>query len=320
MITNWLKYIFWNPFRAFCYVFPLVPLKIKVQEVRPGIKLLNISNFATRVLAKFAGGFDYAVFYIIDNELVFDTGFSWSARSLKKYFRDHPELQIKYIINSHEHEDHTGNNIVFKDAYPQSKIYAHANALKEILHPRAKLFYRGFLFGPEKEIMAEKIPHSFKLNSGRDLTVIETPGHTPGHIVLYDPQNKVLFSGDLFIAETLDTQLSEANGPQWIESLERVLKFDIELVLDGHGVLLKDTDCKSMLEKKITFLKLLRAKTHEILSLGPIKESELIEKIFKEPSFINFLSMNEGWMSIITDGDFSRSNLIRSFIHEYIEQ
>ena len=320
MIIKLLKYIFWYPFATFCYALPIVPLKLKIKEVSPGVELLIIDNFVTRVLSRFAGGFDYATFYIVDKEIVFDTGFSWSARRLKKHIQEDKNLDIKYIVNSHEHEDHIGNNIVLKDYFPKSEILAHPDALKEIIYPRNKPFYRNFLFGPDKEVAAKALPGRLRTTSQRELKVIHTPGHTPGHIVLLDPVKKILFSGDLFISEELDTQLLGADGPKWIESIENILKYEIELILDGHGVIIKGTDCQLMLNKKLKFLKELRTRTCHILSQGPITEKDLIKKMFNEPGIVNLISSYEGWMSVITGGDFSRSNLVRSFIDEFVDK
>lgn len=279
-----------------------------------------LNNVVTKFLSKFGGGFDYAVIYFVDGELFFDTGYSWASRTLKnKIFKGIDPSRVKFIINSHDHEDHTGNNLLFAHTFPHSKTYAHKLALMNVAFPPPKPWYRRFLFGPEDAAPIHEISSEIQLQSQRQLKVIHTPGHTDGHICLYDPKNKILFTGDLFISETLDTQLEEADGPQWIKSLEMILKLDIELILDGHGVVISGEACKQRLQAKLDYLRLLRARVHEIAAQGSIGQAEFIKELNNTPGLINFLSLGEGWMSILTSGNFSRSNLIRGFLKEYMD-
>lgn len=320
MFANWIVKIFWAPFERFCHLLPLVPIKCQVTEVAPGVTMFVLNNVVTKFLAKFGGGFDYAVIYFIDGELFFDTGYSWASRTLKnKIFKQIDLQKVRYVVNSHDHEDHTGNNSLFTKHFPRAKIFAHKLAQMNVAFPPPKPWYRRFLFGPEEASEVHVIPRELKLQSQRDLQVIHTPGHTDGHICLYDPQNKILLTGDLFIAETLDTQLEEADGPQWITSLEQVLGLDIELILDGHGVVLRGADCRKALEAKLSFLRLLRQRVHHVAAQGNVGQAELIKAINDTPGLVNFLSLGEGWMSLITSGNFSRSNLIRGFLREYMD-
>lgn len=71
------------------------------------------------------------------------------------------------------------------------------------------------------------------------ITVIFTPGHTPGHICLYLHQSKILVTGDALIAEggrllgpnpqtTDDMDLA-------IKSLQKLTPYDVEVVICYHG-------------------------------------------------------------------------------------
>ena len=67
---------------------------------------------------------------------------------------------------------------------------------------------------------------------------IETPGHTPGHICLYEPGKKVFICGDhiLFDITPNITLSSEGRNPlkEYLMSLDKVYDFEVELVLPGH--------------------------------------------------------------------------------------
>src|SRR4030042_747095 len=48
-----------------------------------------------------------------DGILLVDTGFEQTADILNTTLRNISKANIKYVINSHEHSDHTGGNLVF---------------------------------------------------------------------------------------------------------------------------------------------------------------------------------------------------------------
>ncbi|MFD9721721.1 MBL fold metallo-hydrolase [Streptomyces sp. NPDC059076] len=69
----------------------------------------------------------------------------------------------------------------------------------------------------------------------RQLRVLHLPGHTPGSIGLYDEERRVLFSGDvLYDDELLDT-LAGSDIGQYIATMKRLRRLDIDLVHAGHG-------------------------------------------------------------------------------------
>jgi glyoxylase-like metal-dependent hydrolase (beta-lactamase superfamily II) len=73
---------------------------------------------------------------------------------------------------------------------------------------------------------------------------VATPGHTMGHICLYEPNKKILVAGDhILIDITPNIQCwSDTQNPlkHYIESLDKVAKLDIDLVLPGHRRLIED--------------------------------------------------------------------------------
>ncbi len=69
--------------------------------------------------------------------------------------------------------------------------------------------------------------------------VIWTPGHSQGHICLYEPDKKVLFSGDTVlphISPNIGLHPQSGGNPvlDYLTSLRELSKYDIEMVLPGH--------------------------------------------------------------------------------------
>ena len=68
------------------------------------------------------------------------------------------------------------------------------------------------------------------------LTVLHTPGHSPGSVCLYWPAKRALFSGDLVFKNGVGrTDLPGGDGRRLKESIERVAALDVEYLLPGHG-------------------------------------------------------------------------------------
>lgn len=69
-------------------------------------------------------------------------------------------------------------------------------------------------------------------------TLVETPGHTPGHMCLYEPERKFLISGDHILGDISPniTGWDRSRDPlkNYFASLEKVRKLEVELVLPGH--------------------------------------------------------------------------------------
>lgn len=76
------------------------------------------------------------------------------------------------------------------------------------------------------------------------LEVINIPGHTPGHIALYERKHKLLFSGDHILNEVTPNitfwgyELDSLG--KYIDSLKRVAELDIDLVFPAHRSIIKD--------------------------------------------------------------------------------
>ena len=67
---------------------------------------------------------------------------------------------------------------------------------------------------------------------------IETPGHTEGHICLYEPSKKIFICGDHILVDITPniTVSSEERNPlkEYLMSLDKVYDLDVELILPGH--------------------------------------------------------------------------------------
>ncbi len=72
--------------------------------------------------------------------------------------------------------------------------------------------------------------------AGSVLRAVHTPGHSPCHVCFYDPDNRVLFSGDLIISER-STWIGYPSGDVglYLDSVRRLSKLKIDVIYPAHG-------------------------------------------------------------------------------------
>ncbi|KYK32332.1 MAG: hypothetical protein AYK19_03395 [Theionarchaea archaeon DG-70-1] len=142
-------------------------------------------------------------------------------------------LTIDVIINTHCHVDHIGGNRFF----PEAKVYAHELDAPDIeTGSRKTLWYWGFQ-NPLQFPVARKVKEGDVISSGNyQLEVVHTPGHTEGCMSLYEPERKILFTGDCVFDMGIGRMDLPTGSPQQMkQSLQRLLEFDIEKFYGGHG-------------------------------------------------------------------------------------
>lgn len=114
-------------------------------------------------------------------------------------------------------------------------------------HSRKSKFYI------QKAIAARHMPvfPGKSAGGGYRLSCIETPGHTKGHLCLYEPEKKLLFAGDLILSGiTPNISLwSHRENPlkDYLASLEKVSQLDISLALPGHRSTI--SNCRQRIEE-----------------------------------------------------------------------
>lgn len=315
MFGRWIRQWFWRPFELACRIYPLVPLRAEVTRPEDGVVCIRINNVVTQALSRFGGGFDYAVCYLIDGTLLVDTGFPWARRALRQVLVDlGADKTIRHVVNTHYHEDHTGNNDMLVEL-TGAQLLAHPLAIPEIRYPATLPWYRHFLFGPVPS--SDVRPVGTRIQTDRfSFDVHHMPGHCPGHICLFEPTRRWLFSGDLYIAADLDSQLTDANGPAWMDSLNRAIKLAPATLFDAHGVIIQgENEVQNLLERKRDFLLALRQRVLDAAQqAGSILD--ITRRAFRPRDMVDRISFSDGWLSLLTSSDFSRGNLVKSFLRE----
>lgn len=110
--------------------------------------------------------------------------------------------------------------------------------------------------------------------------VHETPGHAPSHVVLHQPQRKLLISGDHLLGRTVlffDHGHSPDPIGEFLGSLERIEPLEVDLVLPGHGRTFREPETK-IAESRRQVGELL-GKTRDALAGGERTAFEIVAEI-----------------------------------------
>lgn len=110
--------------------------------------------------------------------------------------------------------------------------------------------------------------------------VYETPGHAPSHVVLHQPERKLLISGDHLLGRTVlffDHGHSPDPVGEFLAGLDRVEPLDVDLVLPGHGRTFRDPEAK-IAESRRQVAELL-GKVRDALGAGEKTAFEVVAEI-----------------------------------------
>ncbi len=131
--------------------------------------------------------------------------------------------RISRILLTHIHLDHCGGALALKQR---------TGAEVGVSRVRA-----GHLGGEDfTYVEGDRIAYD-----GGELEVVFTPGHEAGHCCFYEPERKILFSGDHILGKgTTVVPAGEGNMADYMASLEKLLSLDIRLLLPGHGPFVTD--------------------------------------------------------------------------------
>ena len=189
--------------RILIVVLQCVPLVIQING-QPAGSWFTVKDVGSKVWQISDHGSDNM--YVVegrDSSLLIDTGLG--VADLASYVKKLTSKPL-IVVNTHGHPDHAGSNYQFGKVYvhPGDSADARRCNLPEARANSSKNMLQGNAPSPDelfkgKPLNTKLIPvkngYIFHLG-GRNIQVMEAPGHTPGEICLLDVENKYLFTGD----------------------------------------------------------------------------------------------------------------------------
>jgi len=262
----------------FWITLSLFSLEVSASEY----EIVKVSDSVYAAIAKPAGKIaSNAVFIITDFEVIL-AGAHFIPEGIKELLAGIAKitsLPVGQVILTHHHK---GFNYVDFDFPEKSEIVVSVNVWQSL-----KGEFREF---KNPTVVFE---NALTLNRGKiSLVIMDTgPGHSSGDVIVYLPQDGILFASDLLFNDAVGF-MGEASIQEWGESLELMEKFSPSKVIPGVG---KVSDSASI-ER---FRKFYRAFMTEIIrnvekgnTLSQTKKEFSLQQYKSLPGYDSFLDVN----------------------------
>ncbi len=182
--------------------------------------------------------------YVLSDEtgecVIVDCGafYPEERKAIVEYINE-SHLKPMHLLCTHGHVDHNfGNNTILENYGLKPEVHVKDELLMKSLKMQAKAFV-GLDYTESVPDAGKLFDDTYRVKFGNhEFTVIHTPGHTPGSVMFYCEEEKVVFSGDtLFRMSIGRTDFQFGSYSDIVESLRRVVSIlpADTVVLSGHG-------------------------------------------------------------------------------------
>lgn len=137
---------------------------------------------------------------------------------------------------THGHFDHLADHKIVTDRFPKAQLLMHKLDEGKLIHPKSSLFAIPFEIPARHADGYVEAGQILQIGS-LSTRVIHTPGHSPGHVVFYFENEKILVGGDLIIGGSVGrTDLPDSDHEQLENSVRLVMALPSDTqLLPGHG-------------------------------------------------------------------------------------
>jgi glyoxylase-like metal-dependent hydrolase (beta-lactamase superfamily II) len=239
----------------------------------------------------------YTAAYWVDG-LMIDTGCAHTAVQTLAAVR---QWRVAQIANTHSHEDHIGANAEIQSAFG-CPVRAHPLALPILENPRLQPLqpYRLLFWGRPRACRGEAIGEWVETERLR-FQVIPTPGHSPDHVCLFEPQQGWLFCGDAYVGGKDRALRAGYDIHGIIASLKVLAELPVQTLFTGSGSV--RSNGTQPLVDKVAYLEELGEQIRTLAGQGVSPRQIRRRLLGPEPQ-----------ISRLTLGHFSGMRLVRSYL------
>ena len=161
----------------------------------------------------------------------------WREEALKRG-------NLRYLINTEEHADHSQNSFFFPGVLITSQPTRERLAkesLDEVLKRVQRMDPAGLPLMKDFRLRLPDVTFTGSLNlylGDHTIRLFQLQGHSAGGIAVYLPEERVVFTTDC-VFHRVKSWLHESNPDHWFDSLRRLGELDVDVIVPGHGELCK---------------------------------------------------------------------------------
>lgn len=209
------------------------------------------SDIYAEVMAGVVVGPDWAV--------AIDTlAFPEETLAIRDFIEQELKVPVRYVINTHYHADHSWGTCFF----PGALVISHKLCRDHLETKSIPALKQASGQNPSLRQSQIILPHltfsegTLSLSVGKkNLTLLPLPGHTDDGIGVFIAEDRVLFSGDLFMPIPY---IVDGDIDQMINSFEQVGKMSLENIVQGHGDVVLRGEIEIAIEDHLQYLSTIR--------------------------------------------------------------
>ncbi len=178
--------------------------------------------------------------------------------AIRDFVEQELNVPIRYVINTHYHADHSWGTCFF----PGALVISHT-LCRDLLETKGVASLE--LARNQNPSLRQSqiiLPHltfsegTLSLKVGKkNLTMLPLPGHTKDAIGIFIAEDRVLFSGDLFMPLPY---IVDGDIDQMIDSFNLVGKMSLENIVQGHGDVVLRGEIEIAIEDHLQYLSTIR--------------------------------------------------------------
>ncbi len=184
---------------------------------------------------------------------------------IREYIEHELGLQVRYVINTHYHADHTWGNCFF----PGATIFSHA-LCRDLIRDKGI----PSLESAKKQNAALRqvkivLPHltfengELSLRIGKkNLILTQALGHSSDGISVLVEEDRILFAGDAFMPMPY---IVDGNIDEMVTSIKKIARMGLENIVQGHGDIILRGEIDAAVKENLAYLSAIRAQVRKAL-------------------------------------------------------
>ena len=213
----------------------------------------NVYWFQSEIYAQVTAGAiigpDWAI--LVDTLVVPD-----ETLEMRAFIEEDIGVQVRYIINTIYHADHTFGNFFF----PGATIISHVLCRKMIIERNQKALESAQEQEPVfkrinkivvPDITIEKGPLSLRIGK-RNVDIFPTPGASPDGVSVLVKEDRILFAGDAFLPLPI---IVEGDIETLSDTIRSISELGLENIVQGHGDVVLRGEIGNASQNNIDYLK-----------------------------------------------------------------
>ena len=167
-------------------------------------------------------------------------------------------VQVRYVVNTHYHADHTWGNCFF----PGATIISHSLCRQLLAERGAPAMEAARRQNPAFRQVKMVLPHltfdqgGLTLRVGKkNLSILATPGHSVDGISVLVEEDRVLFAGDAFMPLPY---IVDGDADEIAATIKKIGRMGLENIVQGHGDIILRGEIEAAVKENLSYLAAIR--------------------------------------------------------------